>query len=124
MVPFTGMAEVETWPTPVIVIPEPVSRAVSVPADTVTVGTAAAEKGLVRTMGDPLQASNAWSMGNLGLSTALRDEPDYSSGDDADVEFAPPRASWRERVRGRLVRWALTAGVVAAFVNHWPGGHH
>jgi acyl-CoA dehydrogenase len=30
-------------------------------------------------MGDPLQASNAWAMGNLGLSTVLRDEPGLGS---------------------------------------------
>ena len=74
-------------------------------------------------MGDPLQASNAWAMGNLGLSTVLRDEPDASSYDGEDLGDTPPRRSWLMRIRGRAARWALAAGVFLAFVNHWPGGH-
>ena len=74
-------------------------------------------------MGDPLQASNAWAMGNLGLSTFLRDEPDAGSYDVEDLGDTTPTSSWLMRLRARLARWALGAGVVLAFVNHWPGGH-
>jgi hypothetical protein len=75
-------------------------------------------------MGDPLQASNAWAMGNLGLSTVLRDDPEVSSYDLEDLgDTTPASSSWLMRLRGRLARWTLGAGVVLAFVNHWPGGH-
>jgi hypothetical protein len=74
-------------------------------------------------MGDPLQASNAWAMGNVGLSTVLRDDPEVSSYDEEDVGDTTPRASWLMRLRARASRCALGAGVVLAAVNHWPGGH-
>ena len=74
-------------------------------------------------MGDPLQGSNAWAMGNLGLSTVLRDEPDVSSYDEEDLGEPTARPWWLVRIRGRATRWALGAGVVLAFVNQWPGGH-
>lgn len=74
-------------------------------------------------MGDPLQASNAWAMGNLGLSTVLRDEPDADSCDVEDLGDTTLTSSWVMRLRGRLARWALGAGVVLAIVNHWPSGH-
>jgi hypothetical protein len=73
-------------------------------------------------MGDPLQASNAWAMGNLGLSTVLRDEPDVSSYDVEDLGEPVDRPSWLVRFRGLATRWTLAAGVVLAVVNHWPGG--
>jgi hypothetical protein len=76
------------------------------------------------TMSDPMQASNAWAMGNLGLSTALRGEPDVSSYDVEDLGDTGPVPSWLMRLRGQLARWTLGVGVVLAFVNHWPGGHH
>ena len=79
-------------------------------------------KGRWETMGDPLQASNAWAMGNLGLSTVLRDESDVSGYDEEDFGEPTIRPSWLLRFRGRAIRWALAAGVVLAFVNHWPGG--
>jgi hypothetical protein len=75
------------------------------------------------TMSDPLQASNAWAMGNLGLSTALRGEPDMSSYDVEDLADTSPAPSWLMRLRGRLARWTLGVCVVLAFMNHWPGGH-
>jgi hypothetical protein len=74
-------------------------------------------------MGDPLQGSNAWAMGNLGLSTVLRDEPDLGSYDDEDLADTAPRSSRLIRLRAGATRWALGVGVVLAFVNHWPGGH-
>lgn len=74
-------------------------------------------------MGDPIQASNAWAMGNLGLSTVLRDEPDLDGYDVEDVAVTDDPPTRLAGVRGRLVRWALLAGVVLAVVNHWPGGH-
>ena len=74
-------------------------------------------------MGDPLQASNAWSMGNLGLSEALRDAAEVSSYDVEDVGDPVAPVGWWVRLRGRAVRWSLAAGVFLAYVNHWPGGH-
>jgi hypothetical protein len=68
-----------------------------------------------------LQASNAWAMGNLGLSTVLRNEPDASGYDEEDFGEPTIRPSLL-RFRARAIRWALAAGVVLAFVNHWPGG--
>ena len=74
-------------------------------------------------MGDPLQASNAWAMGNLGLSTVLRDGADDSSYDVEDLGEPMDRPAWLVRFRGRMIRWSLVGGVALAFVNHWPGGH-
>ena len=74
-------------------------------------------------MGDPLQASNAWAMGNLGLSTVLSDAPDVSSYDTVAAANPAPPVSRIAHWRGRAVRWALAVGVVLAVVNHWPGGH-
>jgi hypothetical protein len=63
-------------------------------------------------------------MGNLGLSTVLRDAPDVSSYDVEDLGGTPPpSSSWLMRLRAPLTRWTLGAGVVLALVNHWPGGH-
>ena len=70
-----------------------------------------------------MQASNAWAMGNLGLSTVLRDESDVSGYDEEDFGEPTIRPSWLLRFRGRVIRWALATSVVLAFVNHWPGGH-
>lgn len=72
-------------------------------------------------MGDPLQASNAWAMGNLGLTSALRDESDVDSYDVEDVADQYHASLWA-RSRWRLFRWALAAGVFVAFISHWPGG--
>ena len=75
-------------------------------------------------MGDPLQASNAWAMGNLGLSTVLRDEPDVSSYDDEDLgeHDAPRRRGSCVSAAARSAgRWSPASFL--AFVNHWPGGH-
>jgi hypothetical protein len=74
-------------------------------------------------MGDPLQASNAWSMGNVGLSTVLRDDVDGGGYDIEDMGAPDPRP-WLVRLRWRLFRWALAAGVFFALINHWPGGAH
>jgi hypothetical protein len=79
-------------------------------------------KGRWETVGDPLQASNAWAMGNVGLSTVLRDESDVSGYDEEDFGVPTIRPSWLLRFRGRAIRWVFAAGVVLAFVNHWPGG--
>jgi len=62
-------------------------------------------------------------MGNLGLSTALRDGADDSGYDVADLGEPLDRPSRLVRFRGRLIRSSLLAGVAFAFVNHWPGGH-
>jgi hypothetical protein len=79
-------------------------------------------KGRWETMGDPLQASNAWAMGNVGLSTVLCDESDVSGYDEEDFGVPTIRPSWLLRFRDRAIRWVFAAGVVLAFVNHWPGG--
>lgn len=74
-------------------------------------------------MGDPLQSSNAWSMGNLGLSTVLRDDSTDDHGDAEDVgNPAEPVPLWI-RLRGRAIRLSLAAAVVIAYANHWPSGH-
>jgi hypothetical protein len=70
-------------------------------------------------MGDPLQASNAWAMGNVGLRSALRDDPVVDSYGDEDAYLAAPRG----QLRWQLMRWALAIGCFMAYVNHWPGGH-
>jgi hypothetical protein len=64
-------------------------------------------------------ASDAWAMGNFGLSTVLRNEPVVDSYGDEDAG-APVLHS---RLRWRLMRWAMVAGGFLAYVNHWPGGH-
>jgi hypothetical protein len=77
---------------------------------------------MVIAMGDPLQASNAWSMGNLGLSTVLRDGADLDSYDVEDLGEPPAANPWWIRLRGRAIRWSLVAAVFLAYANHWPGG--
>lgn len=74
-------------------------------------------------MGDPLQASNAFSMGNLGLSTVLRDGPDLDSHNAEDLGEPVAADPWWIRLRGRLIRWSLVATAFLAYANHWPGGH-
>lgn len=77
-------------------------------------------------MSNSVRASDAWAMGNLGLSTKLRNEADldqdgYETGaEPGDVEYVP----WLVRMRWKLVRWTLAAGVFVAYINHWPGGSH
>jgi hypothetical protein len=77
----------------------------------------------VTIMGDPLQSSNAWTMGNLGLSTVLRDEFPDDRDDVDDLGSPAPAVSWWVRLRGRAIRFSLTAAVVLAYVNHWPSGN-
>ena len=72
--------------------------------------------------GDPLQASNAWAMGNVGLSTALRDEDVADAFGDDDAPL-PPKSSWWRRTIWRLTRWAFAIGVFLAAINHWPHSH-
>lgn len=74
-------------------------------------------------MGDPLQASNAWAMGNVGLSTSLQGATDFDSYDDEDLSDEITRPIWVVRLRGRLIRWSLGIGVFLAWANHWPRGH-
>lgn len=75
-------------------------------------------------MGDPMQASNAWAMGNLGLSTALRDNAaDVDSYDVEDLGEPLAADPWWIRLRGKAIRWSLVAAVFLAYANHWPGGH-
>jgi hypothetical protein len=78
---------------------------------------------MVVMMGDPLQASNAWAMGNLGLSTVLRDGGDVDSYDVEDLGEPLAADPWWIRLPGRAIRWSLAAAVFLAYVNHWPGGH-
>jgi hypothetical protein len=74
------------------------------------------------------QASAAFTMGNLGLWSQLRNQPDLDEYDDegynspADGATVERRSRWAG-LRSRLIRWSLAAGVVLAYVNHWPGGH-
>ena len=70
-------------------------------------------------MSDPLQASNAWAMGNVGLSTVLRAEQVADGYGDEDAGTGALRA----RLRWRVMRWAMVAGSFLAYVNHWPGSH-
>jgi hypothetical protein len=72
-------------------------------------------------VGDPIQASNAWAMGNVGLSTVLRDEDNDDPFDDEDAPDLPS-LSWWQRGVGRLTRWAVGGGVFLALSNQWPGG--
>jgi hypothetical protein len=73
-------------------------------------------------VGDRLQAANAWSMGNLGLATALRDGR-ADGGYDVEDEGEPvPVAGGWARLGRRVARWALAAGVAVAYAHHWPGG--
>ena len=81
-------------------------------------------------MGDLRQQSSAaYTMGNLGLWSQLRNRPDIDDYADDEDYAEPPAAgaavghsrwAW---LRSRLGRWTLAAGVVLAYVNHWPGGH-
>ena len=89
--------------------PSPISRPTATASD------------LAATRGDPLQASNAWAMGNIGLSSALRGDPELDSYDEEEaVDVA--QLSWWHRGWGRVTRWVFGAGVFFAFINHWPGG--
>lgn len=77
-------------------------------------------------VGDQRRASVAYTMGNLGGWARERYAPVIVDHDDED--FAPAadpavRAPWWIRLRGRAIRWGLVAGVILAYINHWPGGH-
>ena len=74
-------------------------------------------------MGDPLQASNAWAMGNVGLSNSMQGAADFDSYDDEDLGNEMIRPSWVVRLRRRVFRWSLGIGVFLAWANHWPSGH-
>jgi hypothetical protein len=85
---------------------------------------------MVSVMGDlRQQASAAYTMGNLGLWSQLRNRPDLDEYADEEDYNSPADGAAVERssrcvgLQCRLVRWTLAAGVVLAYVNHWPGGH-
>ncbi|WAX58513.1 hypothetical protein M6B22_07045 [Jatrophihabitans cynanchi] len=74
------------------------------------------------------QVTAAYTMGNLGLWSQLRNQSDIDDYAE-DEDYAPATGPAAERrspwacLRSRLVRSSLAAGVVLAYVNHWPGGH-
>lgn len=82
-------------------------------------------------MSDRQRVQTAFTMGNIGLWTQLREQAEVDDRtydrDDGDFDAwragdGVDRTSWWQRVRGRVLWWSMAAGIVLAYVNHWPGG--